>query len=241
MPQFEYKQFYKRNRPHIHPTDSILFVTFRLSGSVTKAVVNRYKLEKQWLESELAKSERRERRESKSISDDVDPKMDFHRKWFARFESIMDKAKNGPMWLARDDVRKIVADKLVEMGRADFRLDAFSIMSNHAHVVFKPNISEKELVEKRVEGRLCFVSSEKTLSQIMQGIKGGTARKANSTLIRSGPFWEKESFDHFVRNEAEFSRIVRYTLNNPVKAGLVSHWKEWPGNYLPPRLYELFA
>lgn len=34
-----------------------------------------------------------------------------------------------------------------------------------------------------------------------------------------------------VRDEKELERIVRYVLYNPVKAGLASDWKEWPGNY----------
>ena len=33
-----------------------------------------------------------------------------------------------------------------------------------------------------------------------------------------------------------FNRIVAYILNNPVKAGFVRDWQEWPGNYLSPNL-----
>jgi len=40
-------------------------------------------------------------------------------------------------------------------------------------------------------------------------------------LGRTGePFWQKESYDHWVRNQAEFLRIKAYIENNPVKAGL---------------------
>jgi putative transposase len=41
-------------------------------------------------------------------------------------------------------------------------------------------------------------------------------------------FWQYESYDHFVRNDAQLERIIKYVLYNPVKAGLVddrSHWK----------------
>ena len=37
-----------------------------------------------------------------------------------------------------------------------------------------------------------------------------------------------------IRDEEEFHRTVRYVLNNPVKAGLVSHWKEWKWTYCHP-------
>ena len=52
--------------------------------------------------------------------------------------------------------------------------------------------------------------------------KLATAREANKPLKRTGePFWQKESYDHWVRNQAEFERITAYIENNPVKAGLV--------------------
>jgi REP element-mobilizing transposase RayT len=68
----------------------------------------------------------------------------------------------------------------------------------------------------------------------MKSLKGYTARQANLHLRRTGQFWEEESYDHEVRDGAEFGRIVRYILNNPVKAGLVQHWSEWPWNYVAP-------
>ncbi len=34
----------------------------------------------------------------------------------------------------------------------------------------------------------------------------------------------------------EFGRIVRYVLNNPVKAGLVEDWSKWPWTYCRPGL-----
>lgn len=144
------------------------------------------------------------------------------------------------MWLGQPEIRQIVTDKLIEGDNEKYRLDAFSIMSNHVHVVFKPKISERNLSPARINGRTRFVSPEDTYAHIMQGIKGFTARKANLVLGRTGSFWESESYDHFVRDQAEFDRIVRYTLNNPVKAGLVKYWKDSPGTYLSPRLSERF-
>ena len=56
-----------------------------------------------------------------------------------------------------------------------------------------------------------------------QGLKGYTAREANRLLGRTGqPFWQGESYDHWVRDETEFIRIIAYIENNPVKAGLVA-------------------
>ena len=233
MSQFEYKQFYHRNRPHIHPPDSTLFVTFRLAGSIPKAVVQKYRSEMELRNRELRQIETRSSKDR-----DDERTIEFHRKWFLRLDEILDKAKAGPMWLSEPAVRQIVYNKLVADDPAKYRLDAFSLMSNHAHVVFKPNLSEFDLKEKMTPAGPKFVSDHDTLAQIMQSLKGVTARECNLFLGRSGAFWEKESFDHVVRDEDGFARAVRYTLKNPVKAGLVADWRDWPGNYLAPRLLE---
>src|SRR5438477_649202 len=71
-----------------------------------------------------------------------------------------------------------------------------------------------------------------SLSSIMHSLKRNTAKRANQILSRSGAFWEHESFDHYIRNRAEGKRIIKYVLQNPVKAGLVKAWEEWPWNYV---------
>ena len=83
-----------------------------------------------------------------------------------------------------------------------YSLHAYVIMSNHVHMLIRPAISA---------------------SEVMRRLKGASARAANLLLRRTGePFWQSESYDHLVRNEAEFARIRAYIENNPVKAGLVS-------------------
>jgi putative DNA methylase len=59
-------------------------------------------------------------------------------------------------------------------------------------------------------------------------MKGQSARDANRKLGRAGmPFWQEESFDHWVRNEAQFERIRKYIEQNPVKAGLAGRAEDW--------------
>jgi hypothetical protein len=47
-------------------------------------------------------------------------------------------------------------------------------------------------------------------------------------LGRTGkPFWQDESFDHWVRDGAQFESVRAYIEQNPVKAGLVAKPEEW--------------
>jgi len=78
---------------------------------------------------------------------------------------------------------------------------------------------------------LRFISKNPPLDGIMKSLKGYSAWEANGAIGRRGAFWQRESYDHVVRDNAEFDRIVKYVLNNPVKAGLAPTWQGWKWSY----------
>jgi hypothetical protein len=63
---------------------------------------------------------------------------------------------------------------------------------------------------------------------IMRWLKGRAGRVANQILRRTGtPFWQDESFGHWVRSAEELQDLIEYVENNPVKAGLVEAKEQW--------------
>jgi REP element-mobilizing transposase RayT len=66
------------------------------------------------------------------------------------------------------------------------------------------------------------------LGSIVQAWKSFTAKRANHILGRKGPFWHKDHFDRFIRDEGHLERTINYIENNPVKAGLARSIAEWP-------------
>ena len=45
---------------------------------------------------------------------------------------------------------------------------------------------------------------------------------------KRGIFWQREYYDHIIRDEDELNRVAEYILGNPIKAGL-SNWPwVWP-------------
>jgi hypothetical protein len=89
--------------------------------------------------------------------------------------------------------------------RAENRLGA---CASHVHVLLLPRIAP---------------------SHLLQSLKGFTARQANRMLGRTGePFWQAESYDHWVPDQEEYTRIARYIENNPVSAGLVARPEDYP-------------
>jgi putative transposase len=85
----------------------------------------------------------------------------------------------------------------------------FTIMPNHWHALLVP-------------GPLCTHS----LSAIMKRLKGRTGIRLRQRLGGVGPVWQREWFDRWIRNEAEWQRTVDYIRNNPVKANLASRWQD---------------
>ncbi len=129
-------------------------------------------------------------------------------KQFLAADRRLDAAATGPRWLSDPEVAGYVVDTLIR-GRElnHYFLHAYVVMSNHVHVLLDPLVP---------------------LRRITGGIKGVSARDANGTLGRTGkPFWQDESFDHWVRNEAQFERVRTYIERNPVKAGLVARPEDW--------------
>jgi type I restriction enzyme R subunit/putative DNA methylase len=80
-------------------------------------------------------------------------------------------------------------------------------MSNHVHILIYPKAN---------------------LSRITKSIKTFSARQANAILGLTGqPFWQDESYDHWVRGAEELGKIVGYIEENPVVAGLAGRAEDW--------------
>lgn len=215
MNNLSYKGFYRRNLPHIQPPGSTLFVTFRLANSIPRNIKAKWRIEQRALENEIAKM-------NKMLMDIK--RQEYARRRFRELEDNLDQAVFGPTWLKDDRIAKLVMESLHHLDNQLYRLDAFCVMSNHVHIVFAP------LPIFNQEGKITGYHS---LSRIMHSLKRHSAKMANKALKRTGGiFWEHESYDHYIRDQDEWSRIVAYVLNNPVKIGLVNEWQEWPYSYL---------
>lgn len=124
-----------------------------------------------------------------------------------RIEKYLD-CNYGECYLKNPNIAEIVQRKLLAMNDNEFRLKAWVIMPNHVHLLLTP-------------------CAGKSLSPIMQSIKGATAREANLLLKRRGEFWMRDYFDRFIRDYEHFIKAFDYIINNPVKAGLCAHYSDW--------------
>lgn len=127
--------------------------------------------------------------------------------WFEKLDDYLDQVLCGEAFLKNEQIASLVAEAIYYRDIKVYDLISFCIMPNHVHLICTPLEKEKD----------DFYG----LPEILHSLKRHTARQSNLILGRSGPFWQDESYDHIIRDEAELERIIKYVLHNPVKARLV--------------------
>ena len=195
--------YYRRNMPYIVPLGATLFVTFRLAGSLPIVVIQQLQteLEAAWdMISQAIPVEEQSAAARRA-----------RKAYFGKFDAQLDGTAAGPDWLRQPAVAEVVKYEIELLAEPKVNILSYCIMPNHVHVVMQlPEVPEF------------------SFGNLMHRLKGRTAYKANQLLQRSGPFWQHESYDHLVRGTRELERINAYVVMNPVKAGLVENWEEWP-------------
>jgi REP element-mobilizing transposase RayT len=184
--------------PHLKKEGAVYFVTFRLADSLPAHEVARLKHERQVILEQA--------RAAKSP-------LTWHEEeqllaWYCdKVEALLD-AGHGACWLSKPEIAGLVAGALKHFNGQRYELRAWVVMPNHVHTVVWP-----------MPGH--------TLSDILHSWKSFTSKEANKLLCRTGEFWQKESFDHWIRDDAEHARLVAYVKNNPAKARLCKSPEDW--------------
>ncbi len=47
-------------------------------------------------------------------------------------------------------------------------------------------------------------------------------------MTGSDKVWQRSFFDHALRDEESLEAVARYIVSNPVRAGLVEDWRDYP-------------
>jgi len=141
-----------------------------------------------------------------SIGTEGDDKLAVHLQ--ERIERYADTGY-GACWLSNPDIAQLVVGTLVHFDGSRYSLLAWCVMPNHVHVLVRADKGHR-------------------LSEVVQGWKSWSARRANRALGRTGVFWGPDYFDRFIRDSTHLHACRTYIRNNPVAAGLVATPEEWP-------------
>ncbi|PAW75976.1 MAG: hypothetical protein B9S32_16830 [Verrucomicrobia bacterium Tous-C9LFEB] len=94
--------------------------------------------------------------------------------------------------------------------RHEWFVGRYVIMPDHIHILARPTETAKDL------------------STFMKRWKEWSAKRIKSTLSAIDQIWQHEFFDHLVRDSSQLESKWDYIQQNPVRAGLVAHAREWP-------------
>jgi REP element-mobilizing transposase RayT len=185
--------------PHWEADLAIYFATFRLADSLPRSVLQEFELERQ----DILTTAKQAGRAALSPSEERRLEELLSEKIQAKLD-----AGAGRCFLANPRIAGVVAEALKHFNLSKYRMYAWCVMPNHVHALFR-------------------IHDTHSLAEILHAWKSFSASRANRLLRRSGEFWQREYYDHLVRSEKEFYRIVNYIAENPNRAGL-RNW-QWVG------------
>jgi putative transposase len=88
-----------------------------------------------------------------------------------------------------------------------FNLYSFCFMPDHFHALI--GIGESQMTLGKICGELKSLSTKEFWR------------------FYDGKLWQRQFFDHVIRNEMDFLETIEYIRQNPVKAGLIKNWEDW--------------
>jgi len=115
-------------------------------------------------------------------------------------------------WILPDLARDIVMETCLRGDGHCFELHAIVVMPDHIHLALTPGWDE------------CGTFS---IPEIMQEIKSVSAHRISKETGHIGRVWQEESFDRALRREEDLSAKIKYMVDNPVRAALVSAATEY--------------
>ncbi len=113
-----------------------------------------------------------------------------------------------------------------------------AILSNHdiheSFVRFARNAKDRQVFVGRyvimpdhVHLFAAFTAQSPSLSMWIKSWKNALS-KGLSQMNIPPPHWEKGFFDHVLRSADSYEQKWLYVCENPVRAGLVNRWEDWP-------------
>ncbi len=89
-----------------------------------------------------------------------------------------------------------------------YRLYGYCLMPDHLHVLLSP------------------ADSRVPVSRWLREFKSFTTNRYMKTAGRA-VLWQRSAHDHICRKAETAETVLRYIVENPVRAGLVARWQDW--------------
>lgn len=100
----------------------------------------------------------------------------------------------------------------------DVELDAFVIMPNHLHGIIKVGAPLAGALDNAIVQNIrAGTSPAPTLGVIVGSFKSLCIYHCRNDGSTAGKLWQRNYYEHVIRNEDELNRIREYIVNNPLQ------------------------
>lgn len=94
-------------------------------------------------------------------------------------------------------------------------LDAFIVMPNHVHGIVAI-CYDNNVYGKRAGHAAAPTARRQTIGNIVGSFKSAVTKRINETRgTVAAPVWQRNYYDHVIRNETDLQRIRAYIMDNP--------------------------
>ena len=131
-------------------------------------------------------------------------------------ECLFGEIVNGEMRL--NEWGTIVENELLKTPelRPNVLLDEYVVMPNHIHGIVVIMDNCRGVLQYAPTRR--FRSPSQTIGAIVRGFKSTTTKRINEMRIAPGmPVWQRNYYEHIIRNEDKLNEIREYIIGNPIK------------------------
>ena len=110
--------------------------------------------------------------------------------------------ENGKMYLS--DIGKIIEDELLHLVEhyPNSIIESYVIMPNHLHFIW-------------------FNQNNVSLSNVVRRFKGNATSRYHSLMQERKqyyiPLWQRSFYEHIIRDDKDYEKIVEYIENNPLQ------------------------
>lgn len=125
-----------------------------------------------------------------------------------QIEAYLDRGA-GSCVLREPACAEVVQNALLHFDGERYQLIAWCVMPNHVHVLFQS-------------------FNGHPIGRVIHSWKTFTAREINKLLGQSGPLWQDDYFDTFMRDDEHQAAVAVYIERNAVSANLVERANDWP-------------
>lgn len=135
---------------------------------------------------------------------------------------------DGEMWLS--NMGEIVKDEWLRTAkiRSNVELDTFVVMPNHFHGIIVLHPDGRGTLQHASTNDECVPTVEKfskptsnTIPTIVRLFKSATTRCINVMCNIPGvKLWQRNYYEHIIRNDESLNRIREYIVNNPLQWAL---------------------